>query len=240
MPSAVVRRAFVASLPVLMGYLSMGMAWAVLFTTRVPGATVCDAALVSAATISGSMQFSAVEIIRDAAFYSPCWVAFLALMINIRYAAYALPFIGEFRTWPAALRSYLLFGLTDETYAILLQCPFTEEKSRRRYFLAVTAFDQTYWVVGSTLGALLGRTIRFNTTGIDFSMTALFLVILVEQCRDRSNRIPAFIGGAVTALVGAICLVWFPAHADKMLFPAMACIAGLLLALRKKTEVRGS
>ena len=163
-------------------------------------------------------------------------IAFLALMINIRYAAYALPFIGEFKTYPRALRNYLVFGLTDETYAILLQCPFAGEKTRQRYFFWVTAFDHAYWIVGGIAGALIGKNLRFDTSGIDFAMTALFLVILVEQCRDKSNRIPAFTGGAITAGIGALCLGFFPGHIDKMLFPAMACIVVVLLKLRKKGE----
>ncbi len=235
MPQSVVRRAFIASLPVLMGYLSMGAAWGVLFTTQVPQAGAVTAGVVSAATISGSMQFAAVEMVKNAANYSLGLIALLAILINIRYCAYGLPFIEEFKRYPWYLRWYLVFALTDETYALQIQCPYRDAE-RRRYLFYIAFFDECYWITGSVIGAAAGKLITFDTTGIDFSMAALFIVILVDQCREKSNRIPAIAGGVITAVVWGMFFFFLPGHVNKMLFPAMAFIVAFLLLTRKKLE----
>lgn len=235
MPQSVVRRAFIASLPVLMGYLSMGMAWGVLFTTQVPQAGPVAAGVVSAATISGSMQFAAVEIVKNAANYSLGLIALLAILINIRYCAYGLPFIEEFKRYPWYLRWYLVCALTDETYALQVQCPYSGG-GRSRYLFCIAFFDECYWIAGTVIGAAAGKLITFDTTGIDFSMAALFIVILVDQCREKSNRIPAITGGVITAAVWGFFFLFLPGHVNKMLFPAMALIVSSLLFMRKKLE----
>ncbi len=237
MQQSIVRRAFIASLPVLMGYLSMGAAWGILLTTQIPQAEPFFAGIVSATTISSSMQFAAVEMVKNAANYSLGMIAVFALLINVRYCAYGLPFIEEFKRYPWYLRWYLACALTDETYALQLQCPYPDA-GRKKYLFCIAFFDQCYWITGSVIGATAGKHIHFDTTGIDFSMAALFIVILVDQCRDKANRIPALLGLVITAAVWGTFYLLLPGHVNKMLFPAMALIIFSLIAMRNKIEAR--
>ena len=235
MSAKTVRAAFVSSMPVLMGYLTMGMAFGILLSTQVKGADALTAAVMSFFTISGSMQFAAVEMLRNADGYSLALTAVLALVINIRYAVYGLPFLRTFRPYPRLLRYYLIGTLTDETYAIETQ-DRRRGREKRVYLFCVAFFDHMYWVIGSVAGAVLGNLLPFDTSGVDFAMAALFIVVLVDLCRDADNRIPAVIGGSVTAAVLALFLAAAPGHVNKLLLPAMALTIALLLALRRKLQ----
>ena len=228
-----VKAAFISSMPVLMGYLTMGMAFGILLATQVYGANGFTAAVMSVFTISGSMQFAAVDMLRNSEGYSLLLTVLLAFMINIRYAVYGLPFLRVFRPYARPLRYYLIGTLTDETYAIETQ-DHRHGKEKQVYLFCVAFFDHMYWVTGSVLGAVLGKMIPMAwTSGIDFAMVALFIVVLVDLCREKSNHIPAAIGGAVTALVLLVFLQSFPDHTNKMLLPAMILVIAILLAVKK-------
>jgi 4-azaleucine resistance transporter AzlC len=105
---------------------------------------------------------------------------------------------------------YLIAGITDETYALETACKLPSEK-KRRYCFFLTALDHLYWVIGVTAGALAGAALPIPSKGIDFAMTALFLVILTEQCRDRANRLPAAVGGIAGVAVFAVLSLLFGA-----------------------------
>lgn len=235
MSAKTVKAAFVSSMPVLMGYLTMGMAFGILLSTQVKGANGLTAAVMSFFTISGSMQFAAVEMLRNADAFSLVLTAVLALVINIRYAVYGLPFLRTFRPYPRPLKYYLVGTLTDETYAIETQ-DRRRGREKRVYLFCVAFFDHMYWVAGSVAGAVLGNLLPFDTSGVDFAMAALFIVVLVDLCRDADNRIPAVIGGSVTAAVLAVFVAVSPGHVNKMLLPAMAVTIALLLVLRGKLQ----
>jgi 4-azaleucine resistance transporter AzlC len=223
-----VREAFVASLPVLMGYVTMGIAFGVLIVTQVPGFHAGWTFLMSLFTVSGSMQFASVEMLRNAPQYSLLSTAILAVLINIRYTVYGLPFLRVWRNYPWWLRWGLILGLTDETYAIICASP-RHGKLQRCFVSCVVFFDIAYWCVGTVTGTLLGNHLPFSTEGIEFAMLALFVVILVDLCRKRENWRPAIVGGAVTAVVIAIAMAFFPGTANKTLLIAMAIIIGILL-----------
>ena len=234
-----IKAAFVSSLPVLMGYLSMGAAFGVLLSTSVKGAGPFTAFCMSASTISGSMQFAAVDMLKNSAAYSLLLTFMLAVLINIRYIMYGFPFIRLFANYPWYLKWYLTIALTDETYAIMTQDERTG-KEKQIYLFCVAFFDHCYWITGSVLGAAAGKFITFNTEGIDFAMAALFIVILVDLCRKKANWLPAVIGAAVTGLTLLIFIFAFPAHINKMLLPAMLLMVGVLLLLRRKVHVEGA
>ncbi len=229
-----IKEAFIASLPVLMGYLSMGIAWGVLFS-GIDGSNIWLAGAVSASTISGSMQFAAIEMLQNQTAYTLLLTAFMALMINIRYAAYGLPFIELFKTYPWYLRWYLILCLTDETYALQLQCRHTG-RAQKYYLFFVAFFDQCYWVAGGMIGVGAGKLISFDTRGIDFAMVALFIVILVDQLRERSNRIPALLGGVITLAVLVAFAVVSPQNINKMPFAALSLIIVVLILLKKRLQ----
>lgn len=227
------RKAFADSLPVLMGYLSMGTAFGILLATQVKGADFLTAAVMSFSTISGSMQFAAVEMLANAASYTLLLTAMLAVLINIRYAMYGISLVRYAANYPWYVRCYLVWTLTDETYALESSTTFRGRK-RMYYSLMVSSFDHLYWLTGSVIGAAAGAFITFDTAGIDFAMTALFLVVLTDLLRNKANRIPALTGGASTLLALLFFIAVYPHAVNRMLLAAMALMIAVLLLLRKK------
>lgn len=226
---SILRQAFVASLPVLTGYSTMGFAAGVLlalhgglsFSWLWAGAS-------SAILVSGPLQFLFVDWVRSGTAYAD--VAALVICLNIRYSLYGLSLLDRFAAAPLPVRAYLIGTVTDETYALQVQCPYPPGPRSTRYCLLLAAFDHAYWIFGVVAGAVAGAALPFAAKGIDFAMTALFLVILTDQCRERANRLPAIVGG-VSAVVAAVVL-YFVFGSWKMLVPAMALIVAALLCLR--------
>lgn len=227
------KAAFVASLPVLMGYLSMGFAAGVLLAVRTELPLAAGwAALTSGVCISGALQFLFVDWIRS--FEPLAAVALLTLALNLRYAMYGLALLGPLRRAPFWAKAYLVWGLTDETYALETVAPYPPGARHLRYCLLLTLFDHLYWIGGVVLGALAGAAMPFDAEGIDFAMTALFLVILTDQLRnDASARPPAALAAAVS--VGAALAL----GASKMLVPTIAVLIPLFLLVRPLLEPRG-
>ena len=213
------KQAFIATLPVLSGYVVLGTGFGILLHSK--GFGLGWAVAMSLFIYAGSMQYLAVDLLAGGAGLIAAGLT--TLMVNARHLFYGISMIGKYKDtgWR---RPYLIFGLTDETYS--LNC--AEEKSADHYFL-VTLFNQIYWVAGSALGAVLGTVLPFSTEGIAFSLTALFITVFVEQWRSTRDHIPALIG--VGASVG--CLAVF--GAGNFLIPAMLTItAALALYGRKK------
>ena len=226
-----VRPAFVASLPVLTGYSTMGFAAGVLLALhgglRFSGLW---AGASSAILVSGPLQFLFVDWVRSGTAYAD--VAALVMCLNIRYSLYGLSLLDRFAAAPWPTRAYLIGTITDETYALQVQCPYPPGRAGTRYCLLLAVFDHAYWIVGVVAGAVAGAALPFAAKGIDFAMTALFLVILTDQCRERANRLPALVGAAC-AIVAAVA-VYFFFGSWKMLVPAMALIVAALLFLRRR------
>ena len=222
----VLKAAWISSLPVMMGYLTMGFAAGVLFAGRIEVPAVGFwAFLTSATSISGALQFLMSEWAQK---QTPLLdVALLTFCLNLRYAMYGFSLLERFRGIPWWKKFYLIWTLTDETYALEVENKVPEGESSLSYCLAVAAFDHLYWVIGVTSGALFGSGVRFDNRGIDFAMTALFLVILTDQCREKRNRIPALTGLAATL----VCGLFF--DLGNMLIPSMALMLVILLILRK-------
>ena len=222
-------KAFTASLPVLMGYTAMGMAAGLLLAGRVNRPDIALWAFFSSiSSISGALQFAMVDwIVNRTALLD---VALLTLFLNIRYAMYGLSLLEKFRGIGFWKKCYLIWSLTDETFALEADSRFPDKKTNTRYCLQVALLNHSYWVFGVTAGALAGKIIPFSTRGIDFAMTALFLVVLTDQCRERSNRIPAMIG-MISAIAGRVFF-----SVDNMLIPAMILMTAAFLIFRKKLE----
>ena len=229
------RKAFTDSLPVLMGYLSMGTAFGILLATQVTGADFLTAAMMSFSTISGSMQFAAVEMLANAASCTLLLTAMLAVLINIRYAMYGISLVRHFADYPWYVRCYLIWTLTDETYA-LESSTTLQGRERMFYSLFVSSFNHLYWLTGSVIGAAAGAFITFDTAGIDFAMTALFLVVLTDLVRNKANRLPALTGGVSTLLALIFFVAVYPNAVNRMLLAAMALMIAVLLMLRKKYQ----
>ena len=223
------RAAFTASLPVLMGYLAMGIAAGVLMAGTIDRPDIAFwAFLTSATTISGALQFAITGWIDTRLPIAD--VALLTLFLNVRYAMYGLSLLERFKNISWVKKAYLIWSLTDETYALEVECKVPSGGNPVNYCLAVAAFDHTYWVAGVTIGAVAGRFLPFSSEGISFAMTALFLVVLTDQCREKRNLIPAATG-VLSALAGRVFF-----SADNMLIPAMVLMVTAFLLMRKKLE----
>ena len=212
-----------------MGYSAMGFAAGVLLSAR-SGIDFSPlwAFLTSATSISGALQFMLVDWISKR---TPMLdVALLTFCLNIRYAMYGFSLLDRFRGIPFWQKCYLIWSLTDETYALETECKIQDKKKNIRYCMLLAFFDHAYWVIGVTAGALAGKALPFSNQGIDFAMTALFLVILTDQCREKGNRRPAVIGGLSAA---AAFLIF---GASNMLIPSMILMISVFLIFRKRLD----
>ena len=218
--------AFRASLPVLAGYMVLGIGFGVLLAKQGYGSFW--AFLMSLTVYAGSMQYAALDLISSGA--SLITTALMTLMINARHFFYGLSMLDRFADAKQE-KPYLIFGLTDETYSLLC-ADHPEGVNQRQYRLLITLFDQLYWITGSILGGLLGPIIPFDTTGLDFSMTALFVVIFVEQWRSAKTRIPALLGLGIS--LGCLLLL----GPTRFVIPSMVLITLALAALRTVLEVK--
>lgn len=213
--------AFRQSLPVMAGYIVLGMGFGVLLETK--GYGVFWALAMSLFIYAGSMQYVAIDLLTGGA--SLISAALMTLMVNARHLFYGISMIERYRDTGAA-KPYLIFSLTDETYSLVCSGNVPRGVDQKKYYLLVSFFNQCYWVAGSVAGSLVGSLLTFNTEGIEFAMTALFLVVFTEQWKSTKNHISAVTGVAASV----VCLVVF--RPDRFVIPAMAAITVLLTLMR--------
>ncbi len=219
------RAAFPYTLPVLMGYLFLGIAFGVLLSEK--GFSLPWALFMSAVIYAGSMQFAAIGLLTAA--FAPLSAFFLTLMVNARHLFYGLSMLEPFRKM-GRLKPYMVFSLTDETYSLLCGIRPPENVDQKWFTFFIALLDQSYWIIGSCIGAVAGSLIPFDSTGIDFAMTALFLVIFVEQWENAESKLPALLGIGITVT----CLLVF--GPDRFLIFSMAGILAALLLFKKEVQ----
>ncbi len=219
------RMAFPYTIPVLTGYLFIGFAFGVMFQNK--GYNFIWAGIMSVLVYAGSGQYLAVNFFVPG--YSLLQMVFLEFMVNIRHIFYGLSMLERFQNM-GKKRLYMIFSLTDETYSLLCltHIPKGVDESKFLFFLAL--LDHSYWILGSILGAAAGSAVPFNAQGIDFAMTALFVVIFLEQWLTSSSHMPAYIGVGSTLA----CLLVF--GSGNFILPSMVCIMTLLLLHREKMQ----
>ena len=223
----VIKKAFKKTIPVLIGYLFLGFSFGVLLTAS--GFDLWYAPLMSVTLYAGSMQFVAIELMLGA--FNLVNAAIMTLLVNARHLFYGLSLVDKYKG-TGLYKFYLMFGLTDETYALVssLEEPRGEETTKLYFY--ITLFDHLYWILGGLLGATVGTLIAFPSKGLEFTMTALFLDIFVEQGEASKTHVPALCGVAVTLA----CLLLF--GTQYFLLVTMAILLILLTVLRKKLEPR--
>ncbi len=224
MTGKVLRKTIPVTLPVMAGFLSLGTAFGILLQDA--GYGLPWALLMSVFIYAGSAQFLCVELLAAGASLSQ--VAILTFLLNFRHIFYGLTMITRYRG--VKRKWYLIFGLADETYAFLSADKISEGVEKDDYYLAVTALHQTYWVIGTIIGSLAGVLIPFDMAGIDFAMTALFAVLVVEQWKAHSTHFPVVLGFFITSMA----LLLF--GADHFLILALVTICAVLLLCRKRLE----
>jgi len=218
-----IKAALVDTLPVLTGYLVLGFGFGIII--KVNGYSLLHAFLMSLLIYAGSMQYVAIGLFTGGA--SLVTVALTTLMVNARHLFYGISMIDRYKN-TGARKPYLIFALTDETYSLVCSDnPNIPEKERKNYYLFVSLFDHIYWITGSVLGVVVGSLVKFNSEGIDFALTALFVTVFLEQWLTTKNHAPAIIG----VVSSVVCLVIF--GSKSFLIPTMLIIA-LLLCLYKE------
>lgn len=214
-----------ATIPVMAGYLFLGMAFGILLHENGYGAWW--ALLMSGIVYAGSMQFVMIGLLTGP--FSIAQAVLVTLSVNARHLFYGLSMITKFQNM-GKKKLYMIFSLSDETYSLLCAQPPAGVEDEAGYDFWVSLLDQLYWIAGSVLGGVCGNFLRFDTTGIDFAMTALFVVIFVEQWEKAKTHIPAAAGVGISVL----CVLVF--GAERFLIPAMLLILLALFAAQDRIK----
>ncbi|MBQ8311797.1 MAG: AzlC family ABC transporter permease [Clostridia bacterium] len=222
------KAAFPHTIPILAGYLFLGMTYGIYmgslgFSFVYP---MCTAMIIFA----GSMEFVTANLLIGA--FNPVQAFLMTLMINARHLFYGLAMLEKYKI-PGLKRLYLIFGMADETFSVTCTAEPPEGVDRGWFMFFVTLLDQCYWVAGATIGGLFGMVLNFNTEGLDFVMTAMFVVIFIESWIKEKDHTSALAGLGISVL----CLVLF--GADGFIIPAMVCIMLALTLLRPRLEKGG-
>ena len=227
MKKIVLRKAFSDTLPVMTGYLVLGIGFGILMQEK--GYGILWSLAMSVFIYAGSMQYLAVSLLTGGV--SLVTAALTTLMVNARHLFYGISMIERYRGLGKE-KPYLIFSLTDETYSLVSSDP-PQGVPYHRYCLLVSVLDHCYWVAGCAIGSLLGNILPISFEGIDFALTALFVTVFVEQWLSTKEHRPALIGVMSTA----ICLLLFGSQI--FLIPSMALIALLLLLLPRTGKEAG-
>lgn len=221
----VIKQALIDTLPVMTGYLVLGFGFGIII--KVNGFGILHAFLMSALVYAGSMQYAAIGLFTGGA--SLITVAITTLMVNARHLFYGISMIDRYKG-TGLKKPYLIFALTDETYSLVCtDNPKIEEKNRKAYYLFVSILNHFYWIAGSVIGAIVGTVVKFNSEGIEFALTALFVTVFLDQWLNSKKHFSAITGVSASAL----CLIIF--GKDSFLIPAMLIIA-LALCLYKEEK----
>ena len=227
MKNRICKEAFVKTLPVMAGYLVLGIGFGILL--RGAGFGVLYALAMSVFIYAGSMQYVGVGLLAGGA--SVLSTMLTTVMVNARHLFYSISMIESYKD-AGKYKPYMIFALTDETYSLLCDGKVPDGVNANRYRFLVSLFNHCYWVTGCVLGSLLGAVLPFSTAGIEFSMTALFIASFTEQWLNTRDHVPALTGLLSTLL----CLVLF--GPDRFLIPAMLLMTLALTLTGKRGEDR--
>ena len=217
------RAAFPATIPVLTGFTCLGLAYGVLMEAK--GYGPLWSTLMSAIAFGGSMQFVAITLLTTV--FDPVQAFLLSVMVNARHIFYGLSFLDKYKGL-GKIRAYLIYTLCDESFSLISTVEPPENVEKKDFYFWISFLNYSYWVVATALGGLLGRFITFDTTGLDFALTALFVVLFMEQWKKKENRF----AGVVGIVCAAASLAVF--GADRMVIAAMVLILLVLLGGRKR------
>ena len=219
------KAAFPQTLPILAGFCFLGMAYGIYM--NVSGFSFVYPMLMSMLIYGGSLEFVAVEMLLSP--FAPLQVFIMTLLIQARHIFYGISMLDKLRGL-GPKKFYIIFAMCDETFSVNYTAKIPEDVDRGWFMFFVTLLNQIYWVASATIGGLIGSLLTFDTTGISFVMTAMFVVIFLEQWLKEKHHIASCIGLGASL----ICLIIF--GADSFLLPSMIAIIVLLAALRKPID----
>lgn len=220
------KAALPCTLPVFFGYLFIGIAFGVLMQAN--GYAWYWAVFMSIIVYAGSMQFVAVSFLGGGV--SLLSMIMMTLFVNLRHVCYGISMLSRFEDC-GKLKPYLIFALTDETFSLEASLAVPKDVDKKWFLFFISFFDQCYWILGTIIGAIADMILPFSTEGIDFSMTALFIVILIDQWREHKDHVPAII----SIIISITCLILF--GKTNFLLPTMMvmvlCLVVKLLCERR-------
>ena len=222
------KAAFPHTIPIMTGFLFLGMTYGIYM--NVSGFNFLYPMLMSMTIFAGSMEFVTVNMLLGA--FHPLQALTMTLMINARHLFYGISMLDKFKG-TGFKKLYLIFGMCDESFSVNYTADIPKDVDKAWFMFWVTLLNQLYWVLGSTFGGLFGSFIHFNTEGLEFVMTALFVVIFIEQWMKEKNHTNAVLG----LIISALCLILF--GRDDFIIPAMIGILGVMTLLRKPLEKGG-
>lgn len=220
------RAAFPHTTPIMAGFLFLGMSYGVLMASR--GFSFLYPLATSLLVYAGSLEFALANVLLGA--FSPLEVLLLALMINARHIFYGISMLDTYRGL-GVKKLYMIFAMSDETFSVNFTARAPEGVDKGLFMFYITLLNQSYWVLGSTLGGIFGSLLSTDIVGIDFAMTAMFVVILLEQILGGVKNLPSVLTGASLSL---ICLLL--CGKDAFLIPSMLAIIAALTLIRKPVE----
>ena len=223
--STTLKTAFVKSIPIFCSYVFVSMAYGMMMASA--GFPWYDSLLVSLTVYTGAFQFVLITFLSSGA--SLITIALTALLMNSRQSFYSITFLKEFKQM-GRRKLYMIHTMTDETYAVNCTLDLPKKEKEDTMFL-VALFSRCYWIVGSVLGGILGQIVPFDLTGLDFCMTALFLIIFIDQWEKAEKHTPALTGLGI----GVICLLIF--GENRFMLPALLMVSALLLLFQRKEKL---
>ncbi len=220
------KAAFPYTLPIFAGFWFLGLTYGVLM--NVSGFSFIYPLLMSMLIYAGSMEFIAVDLLLSP--FNPLQALLMTLMVNARHMFYGLSMLGPLKDIKQPKKTYLIFGMCDETFSINYSAEIPGDVDRGDFMFWVTLLNQLYWVSGATLGGIFGSFITFNTEGLDFAMTAMFIVIFLDNFLKEEDHTSSFTGLLLAVLA---LLIFGP---DGFIIPAMLLILAALTLLRGRIE----
>lgn len=217
------KAAFPHTIPVFTGFIFLGAAYGILMNSN--GYGVGWSLLMSLIVFAGSAQYLAISFLTTA--FNPLYAFLMTLMVNARHLFYGISLLDRYRD-TGKLKPFLIFGLCDETFSVVFAAEPPEGVSRRWFMFFITLLNYLYWSLGTVVGGILGTMITFNTDGLDFVLTALFIVIFLGQWKSNKDHKPAIIG----VISSVICLIIF--GPDHFIIPSMILIIVILTMIRKQ------
>lgn len=220
--------AFPHTIPIFAGFWFLGLTYGIYM--NVSGFSFWYPMLMSLMIFAGSVEFVAVNLLLGA--FDPLKAFVMTLMINARHLFYGISMLDKYKG-TGVKKFYLIFGMCDESFSINYTADIPEDVDKGWFMFFVTLLNHFYWFFGATLGGIFGSLIHFNTEGLDFVMTAMFVVIFMEQWMKDKEHTGAILG----IFLSVLCLIVF--GADDFIIPSMIAILGTLTVLRKPLEKGG-
>lgn len=221
------KAAFPPTIPVFTGFLFLGIAYGITMNDK--GYGVLWTFLMSFMAFAGSSQYVSITFLTTT--FNPLYAFLISLMVNIRHLFYGISMLEQYKD-TGKLKPYLIFGLCDETFSIICSANPPEDVDKKWFMFFVTLLNHFYWVLGSVTGGIIGSMISFNTKGLDFALTALFVVIFIDQWKSNKDHKPAIIG----VLCSLICLLIF--GQSNFIIPSMLAISASLTLLPSLPKYR--